>query len=91
MDVLAGDGTITLSQAAEIRREARKKGVSIEDELFSRGIAEADILKAKGDALGVPIFRQAGKKVEFNLLKAVPEESAKRYKFVPLGLEEGVL
>src|SRR3989344_7951720 len=91
LDVLAGDGTITLTQAAEIRREARKNGVSIEDELFSRGLAEADILKARGEALGLPIINLSWKKVEFALLKAVPEESAKRYKFVPLGLEEGVL
>ena len=91
LDVLAGDGTITLTQAAEIRREARKHGVSIEDELFTRGISEADILKARSEALGLPIVSLAGKKVEFNLLKAVPEESAKRYKFIPLSIEEGVL
>jgi len=91
LDVLATEGAITLTQAAEIRREARKNGVSIEDELFSRGLAEADILKARGEALGLPIIDLSGKKVEFNLLKAVPEESARRYKFVPLGIEEGVL
>ena len=91
LDVLAAEGMITLTNAAEIRREARKNGVSIEDELFSRGIAEADILKARGEAFGLPIADLSEKKVEFNLLKTIPEESAKRYKFVPLGLEEGVL
>ena len=91
LDVLVGEGTINLSQAGEMRREARKKSVSIEDELFSRGISEADILKAKGKAFGIPTVSLAGKKVQFDLLKAIPEESARHYKFVPFGLEEGVL
>ncbi len=91
LDVLVGSGKITLADAAEIRREARKKSIPIEDELFARGTAEADILRAKAEALGVEVRVLGGQKVPFELLKAVPEESARHYNFVPVGFADGVL
>ncbi|MDO8523498.1 MAG: ATPase, T2SS/T4P/T4SS family [bacterium] len=91
LDILVGSGAITLADASAIRREARQKNIPIEDELFVRGIHEADILKAKGEALGVEVKILGGNKVQFDLLKAIPEESAKRYNFVPVGLIDGVL
>lgn len=91
LDVLAGQGIIALEQISEIRRDARKKNVPIEDELFARGVSESDILKAKGEALGIEVRLLGGAKVPFDLLKAIPEESARHYNFVPIGLNEGVL
>lgn len=92
LDVLVAEGAITLSQSAEIRRDARKKNVPIEDELFVRGVAENDILKAKGEALGIEVKVLGGGKVPFDILKAIPEESARHYNFVPVGVtDEGVL
>ncbi len=91
LDILISAGSITVDDAAATRKDARKKNVSIEDELVSRGIDENVILAAKGEALGVPTFSLAGKKVPFDLLKTVPEESAQRYRFVPLGMENGLL
>src|SRR3989338_3161401 len=91
LDVLTGAGVITAPQAAEIGRDARKKNVSIDSELFSRGISEENILKAKGEALGIEIASLAEHKVPFELLKAIPEESARHYQFVPIGLEGGVV
>ena len=91
LDILVGSGAITLADSSEIRREARKKNIPIEDELFGRGIPEADILRAKGEALGVEVRSLSGTKVPFDLLKTIPEESAKHYNFVPIGLTDGVL
>ncbi|KKT20255.1 MAG: Type IV pilus assembly protein PilB [Candidatus Giovannonibacteria bacterium GW2011_GWC2_43_8] len=91
LDILAGSGDITLQEAAEIRKLARSKNISIEEELLERGLDEQKILKAKGEAFGIPTFSLAGKKVPFDLLKNIPEESAKHYQFVPINLENGII
>lgn len=88
---MAGSGDITLQEAAEIRKLARSKNISIEEELLERGLDEQKILKAKGEALGIPTFSLAGKKVPFDLLKNIPEESARHYQFVPINLENGTI
>ena len=88
---MAASGEVTLQEAAEIRKLARSKNIPIEEELLERGLDEQKILKAKGEALGIPIVFLAGKKVPFDLLKSIPEESARHYQFVPIGLENGVV
>ena len=91
MDILAGSGDVTLQEAAEIRKLARSKNISIEEELLERGLDEQKILKAKGEALSIPTFSLAGKKIPFDLLKNIPEESARHYQVVPINLENGTI
>ncbi|MBU6415277.1 GspE/PulE family protein, partial [Patescibacteria group bacterium] len=59
--------------------------------LAEKGIAEKEILEAKSKVFGVPAVALGGKKVAFEVLKNVPEESARFYKFVPLSQEENIL
>ena len=91
LDILAGSGDVTLQEAAEIRKLARSKNISIEEELLERGLDEQKILKAKGEALSIPTFSLAGKKIPFDLLKNIPEESARHYQVVPINLENGTI
>jgi type IV pilus assembly protein PilB len=91
LDILVAQGGISLEQSTEIKKEARKKSVPIEEELFARGVAESAILSAKGESLGIEVKSLGGSKVPFDLLKSIPEESARHYNFVPVGLTEGVL
>ncbi|OGF87207.1 hypothetical protein A3B19_03150 [Candidatus Giovannonibacteria bacterium RIFCSPLOWO2_01_FULL_46_32] len=91
LDVLAASGDVTLQEAAEIKKSARSKNISIEEELLERGLDEQKVLKAKGEALGIPVISLAGKKVPFDLLKNIPEESARHYQFVPVEQENGMI
>ncbi len=91
LDILVSSGTISLTEAAEIRKESKKKGVAPEEEILSRGISEDALIKAKGEALGLPIISITGKKVDFDVLKNIPEESARHYQFVPIGIDNGVI
>lgn len=91
LDVLAASVDVTLQEAAEIKKSARSKNISIEEELLERGLDEQKVLKAKGEALDIPVFSLAGKKVPFDLLKNIPEESARHYQFVPVGQENGMI
>ena len=91
LDILVADSTLSLAEAGEVRKSARSKNLSIEDELLTRGIDDAKILKAKGEALGIPTVSLKGVKVPFDILKSIPEESARHYQFVPVGSEGGMV
>ncbi|MEK9175364.1 MAG: ATPase, T2SS/T4P/T4SS family, partial [Patescibacteria group bacterium] len=91
LDILSASGDITANDIAEIRKEAAQKKISIEKTLIERGIEEQVIVRAKSEALGIPYYALNGKKINFDVLKLIPEESARHYQFVPLGIEENVL
>src|SRR3989338_11124368 len=91
LDILVAQNTLSLAEAGEVRKSARSRNLSIEDELLTRGIDDAKILKAKGEALGIPTVSLKGVKVPFDILKSIPEESARHYQFVPVGSEGGMV
>jgi type IV pilus assembly protein PilB len=91
LDILTTAGLLTSQEAVEVRKTAAGKGISIEQELIDRGFDDDAILKAKGELFGLPLFSLNNKKVPFDILKVVPEESARHYQFVPLGQEGNVL
>ncbi|MEK7576581.1 MAG: GspE/PulE family protein [Patescibacteria group bacterium] len=91
VDLLVAKGTITDVDARRAKEEVRAKKIDIETALINQGVPEKDILSAKSDLLGIPVSTSIGAKVHFDVLKNVPEESARHYQMVPLGVEDGVL
>ena len=91
LNVLKERGLITDADIADIETEARTSGKSIEDILLGRGISRDEILAAKGDFLNIPPRSVDSHDIPFEILRFIPEESAVHYRFVPIGLVEGVL
>lgn len=91
LDVLISYEEIDEKEASDIRRESKRKNISEEEELIERGVREEIILKAKGEAFGIPTLSVRGKKIDFELLKLIPEESARYYQFAPIGVDGGVI
>ncbi|MEK7560063.1 MAG: GspE/PulE family protein [Patescibacteria group bacterium] len=91
LDILSSWGDIDEKEVSEIRKEAKKKNISEEEELLSRGVKEESILNARVEALGVPTISLRGKNIDFELLKNIPEESARHYQFAPFGIENGII
>ena len=90
-DILIKKNAISSEELAEISAKAKEKGAPLEKMLNVYGISDADITQAKAEVLGVPYKKINEKDIPFELLKQVPEESAKHYKFAPVGMNEGVL
>ena len=59
--------------------------------LARKGVSEEDILQGKAEHLGIPTQSLEGVNIPFEILRYVPEESASYYKFVPIGVNDGVL
>ena len=91
LQLLVTSGVIDQARATELRAELSKPGAAPEDVLTKAGIPLAAILKAKGDYYGLPIREVGEKGVPFDILRFVPEESARHYRFAPLGIVDGAL
>ena len=91
IDALITRQALTLDQAAGIRREAKEKGIPLEEALYQHGVQESQVAEAKSDVTGYPARFLEGEIVSFEILADIPEESARHYGFVPIGKKEGVL
>ena len=94
MDLLAileQNGVLDHAAVPSLQAELSKPGVQPEAVLLKAGVALAEILKAKGTYYGVPTRELGDKPVPFDILRYIPEESARYYHFAPLGSVDGVL
>jgi type IV pilus assembly protein PilB len=87
---LAQKGVIVEADIDALSQEAATTGKAIEEVLLGHGVAPDDILRAKGVFFGLPT-RTVDEAVPFDVLKYVPEESARHYQFVPLAVTDGAL
>ncbi|MBI2476465.1 MAG: Flp pilus assembly complex ATPase component TadA [Candidatus Taylorbacteria bacterium] len=91
LDILADKKLITRDDIARIKEEVKRAGGDLDAVLERRGVSTEDILASKAEYLGIPFRNLEGRDVPFDILKYVPEESAVYYRFVPIGLKDGVL
>ncbi len=94
MDLLAlleQNGTIAHSLALQLQTELAKPGALPEFILTQAGVSLGEILKVKGEYFGVPTRELGNKLVPFDVLRYIPEESARYYRFAPLKIGDGVL
>ena len=92
LSLLADKGLVDQRALAAIKEEVSSGSKTLERALLDRGISANDILSARGEYYQVPT-RTVGEDgaVPYEVLRYVPEESARHYRFVPLAVEDGVL
>ena len=90
-DLLVEKNIISGEDLNKIKQEAAARGVPLESVLLEKEIPEIEILNAKSEVSGVPIKSLKQGKIPFDILKLVPEESAKHYRFIPFNVNEGIL
>jgi type IV pilus assembly protein PilB len=91
LQLLVTNGVIDPVRAQELKAEVAKPGASIEMVLTKEGVPLSAILKAKGDFYGIPTREVGENSVPFDILRFVPEESARYYRFAPLAVVDGAL
>lgn len=90
LDILLKKGLISKNDINEVRQRTAKED-SLEQVLIERGIKVEDILVARGEFLNIPTRSLGDNPIPFEVLDYIPEESATHYKFVPIGVKDGVL
>ncbi|MDO8600528.1 MAG: GspE/PulE family protein [bacterium] len=91
IDILSEKGLLSKEAALEVRKKIKDSGASLDDVLAKQGMREEVVVEAKSELTGLPVVQLLGKKVQFEVLKQIPEESARFYRFVPIDKKEGVL
>lgn len=91
IDALIAKNALPAQEASQIREETKEKGASPEEILYRHGITESAVAEAKSELTGYPIKNLEGIRLPFEVLKDIPEESARFYRIIPLGREEGYL
>ncbi|MEK7134263.1 MAG: GspE/PulE family protein [Patescibacteria group bacterium] len=90
LDHLVEKGVLKKSDADNIAQDI-ESGSDIDSALTARGIDTKEVLNQKSAYFNIPVRELGGAAVSAELLQNVPEESAAYYKFVPIGMEDGVL
>lgn len=90
IDILLSKNLINKDDIRDLRR-GMADGESIDKVLIAKGVHPEDILAARGEFLNIPTKVIGDANVPFEALDYIPEESATHYKFVPIGIKEGVL
>ena len=89
LDILVSRGILDLSETEQIRKEAKEKKTGLEEVLYARGLKETDVAETKSELTGHPTKYLRGVKLPTEVLHDIPEESARHYKMIPLGRNEG--
>ncbi|MCX6820045.1 MAG: GspE/PulE family protein [Candidatus Adlerbacteria bacterium] len=91
LTLLLQTGAIDATLVPALRLELGKPGANAEEVFLAAGVPAEEILKAKGAYYGTPVRELGSEPVPFSTLSYIPEESARHYHFVPLGVEDGAL
>ncbi len=92
LNQLVEQGKLAQEAATAIEQEASNAGRSLEEVARAKGVPNADILGAKGVYYGLPTRPSIDpKSISFDILNQIPEESARHYRLVPIGMVDGAL
>jgi type IV pilus assembly protein PilB len=92
LEELSKKGIIKKEQIGEIKDRAKEKfRGDIDEALMEFGVSEDQILTTRGAYLAMPVKKVNVKNLPFEIFKYIPEDSASHYRFIPIGLSEGVL
>lgn len=92
LEHLAGQGTITEDQISDISKLAAERfDGNIDAALLEVGIDQDSLVKMKSDFYGIPYKKVNQKLLTPELLKYIPEDSAKHYRMAPIEFTNGVL
>lgn len=90
-EILISKNIVSKEDLLKYEKQAKKENILLEDILIKNGISEDIIVEVKSELLNIPFEKIKNINIPFEILKYVPEETSKFYKFIPLSFEDGVL
>lgn len=89
--LLVAKGLLKEEEISAVEQEVERTHISLEEVLGKHGIAAQQILSLKSESTRIPTRTLGTSKVAFDVLNYIPEDSARHYRFVPLGVADGIL
>ncbi|MDO8521646.1 MAG: ATPase, T2SS/T4P/T4SS family [bacterium] len=91
LSFLAEKGLFRQEDVSEVAAEAKRLSGGIDEMLAKGGVTAAQLLALKGEYYAIPPRDLSGYTVPNDVLRFVPETSARHYQVAPLGIVNGVL
>ena len=91
LELLVSKGVINHYQLEDILEKAQSMSGDIDRALESFGVAADAVRAAKSEFFGIPEREINFQDFSFEVLKYVSEDASANYRFVPIGLDKGVL
>ncbi len=91
LDILVSGNALEQELADQISEKSRGDPQHTEELLVDAHVSEQDILNAKSALYGVPFYRLEGRKLTFEILKHISEDSASHYQIIPVDISDGLL
>ncbi|MEK7501666.1 MAG: GspE/PulE family protein [Patescibacteria group bacterium] len=90
IDILLDKKLISKDDLSDVNRQT-SSGVPLDEVLIAHGVKAEEVLAARGKLLNMPIRKINDISISFEVLDYIPEESSAYYRFVPIGMKDGVL
>lgn len=91
-EILFRQGLLTTQQISAIRLESINSGQPAEKILLDHNVVPLEkIAQAKAQILNVPFVKLEGKAISADILNLVPEPAARRYRLIPIELQNDQL
>lgn len=91
-EILFRQGLLTTQQISAIRLESINSGQPVEKILLDHNVVPLEkIAQAKAQILNVPFVKLEGKAISADILNLVPEPAARRYRLIPIELQNDQL
>jgi type IV pilus assembly protein PilB len=91
LPLLVKKGIVKQGDVAAIEQDARTEGSSLDAALGKRGISIEDVLKVASEQYKLPYRVIPQGPINHAALAYIPEESARHYRIVPIGVTDGAL
>ncbi|MFP4539812.1 MAG: GspE/PulE family protein [Candidatus Paceibacterota bacterium] len=91
LELLLEKNLISSDEAEKVREEAENSGEYLEDVLDKQNIINSDeVAKEKSEYFNIP-FKKIEGDISKEVLEYIPEESARHYRIIPIGISDNVL
>jgi type IV pilus assembly protein PilB len=91
LPLLVEKGLLKAGDVASVENDARRDKVSLEAALVKRGLRIEDMLQAASEHYNIPSRIIPPGPIGHTGLEYIPEDSARHYRLVPIGIENGAL
>ncbi|MFP4022624.1 MAG: GspE/PulE family protein [Candidatus Paceibacterota bacterium] len=91
LELLLEKNLISSDEAEKVRTETENSGEYLEDVLDKQNIINSDVVaKEKSEYFNIP-FKKIEGDISKEVLEYIPEESARHYRIIPIGISDNVL
>lgn len=91
LNLLIKNNIIDQDTADVLEKKSIDTNQSLDSVLREYGLKSVDILKAKSEYLNIEPYYIGDNDIPFEILNYIPEDSARHYKIIPIGISNGVL